>query len=77
MKHFSYEDIIFEQRTREALERVEKREFKSNSTNELDSNQDNNMVRLADVFHELVDICDYPEVTDAVELKHMARERRL
>ena len=44
----------------------------------LDEGLDNyNMVRLADVFHELVDICDYPEVTDAVELKHMVRERRL
>ena len=35
------------------------------------------LVRLADSFEGLVDICDYPEPTDAVELKHMSREKQL
>ena len=36
-----------------------------------------NTVRLADSFKDLVDICDYSEPTDAVELKQLVRERRL
>ena len=35
------------------------------------------MVRLADSFEELIGICDYPESTNANELKQLSRERRL
>lgn len=33
------------------------------------------MVKLADDFKELIDICDYPEQTDAVELKQLSWEK--
>ena len=36
-----------------------------------------NHVKLADSFKDLVDICDYNEPSDAVELKQLTRERRL
>ena len=35
------------------------------------------MVRLSDSFEELIGFCDYPEPSDAVELKHWAYERGL
>ena len=56
-------------------ERVESRGSKGESTK--DSLKFPNSVRLADSFKDLVDICDYSEPTDAVELKQLARERRL
>lgn len=68
---FNNDDAVFQQRTRESLERVESREIKRKSLKK------SNPIRLADSFKELVDICDYSEPTDAVELKQLARERRL
>lgn len=69
------DDSIFKQRTHKTLERVESRGSKGESTK--DSLKFPNSVRLADSFKDLVDICDYSEPTDAVELKQLARERRL
>lgn len=69
------DDAVFEQRTCEVLERVESRGNKGKLASEdMDSLK---FVRLADSFSELVDFCDYSEPTDAVELKQLARERRL
>lgn len=72
------EGTVSEQITCESLERVESKGIKDKFiSGDRDSLKYPNPVKLADSFKELVDICDYSEPTDAVELKQLARERRL